>query len=85
MSGARVACLVDIIYWQVKNVVAQFIGLPSLSLRGARSLAYASEQASQSRGGGNEIATPRLVGARNDKKRRAGFYQVTTKSGCLRR
>ena len=32
-----------------KNVVAQFIGLPPLSLRGARFLAYASEQAPQSR------------------------------------
>ena len=34
-----------------KNVVAQFIGLPPLSLRGARFLAYASEQAPQSRWG----------------------------------
>jgi hypothetical protein len=45
-----------------KNVVAQFIGLPPLSLRGWRS------QPKQSREG-YEIATPRQVGARNDKKR----------------
>jgi len=65
-----------------KNVVAQFIGLASLSLRGARFLACASEQAPQSppppvfarshRRRSNlancsEIATPRQVGARNDK------------------
>jgi hypothetical protein len=47
---------------EVKNVVAQFIGLPPLSLRGWRS------QPKQSREG-YEIATPRQVGARNDKKR----------------
>ena len=35
------------------------------SLRGARFLAYASEQAPQSRWG-QGIATPRQVGARND-------------------
>lgn len=34
-----------------KNAVAQFIGLPLLLLRGARFLAYASEQAPQSREG----------------------------------
>jgi len=50
------------------EAIVQFIGLPPLSLRGARFLAYASEQAPQSRGG-YEIATPRRVGARNDKKR----------------
>jgi len=64
-----------------KNVGAQFIGLASLSLRGARFLAHALEQAAQSppppvfarshRRRSNlancsEIATPRQVGARND-------------------
>jgi hypothetical protein len=37
------------------------------SLRGARFLAYASEQAPQSRWG-QEIAAPRQVGARNDSR-----------------
>jgi hypothetical protein len=72
--GGRLCCS--------KNVGAQFIELASLSLRGARFLACASEQASQSppppvfarshRRRSNlancsEIATPRQVGARNDK------------------
>ena len=43
-----------------KNVVAQFIGLASLSLRGAK-------RRSNLGGEPNEIATPRQVGARNDK------------------
>jgi len=43
-----------------KNVVAQFIGLASLSLRGAK-------RRSNLGGEPNEIATPRLVGARNNK------------------
>jgi hypothetical protein len=59
-QGGRLCCL--------KNVVAQFIGLAPLSLRGARFLAYASEQAPQSVWG-RGIATPRQVGARNDKRR----------------
>jgi len=47
------------------EATAHFSGLSPLSLRGARFLAYASEQAPQSREG-YEIATPRQVGARND-------------------
>ena len=47
------------------NVVAQFNGLPPLSLRGL-SRAKRGSQPKQS-GEGYEIATPRQVGARNDK------------------
>ncbi len=50
--GGRLCCS--------KNVVAQFIGLASLSLRGAK-------RRSNLGGEPNEIATPRQVGARNDK------------------
>ena len=62
----------------LKNVVAQFIGLAPLSLRGARFLAYASEQAPQSVWG-RGIATPRQVGARNDKRRPRLINQAATK------
>jgi len=68
--GGRLCCL--------KNVVARFIGLAPLSLRGARFLAYASEQAPQSVWG-RGIATPRQVGARNDKRRPRLINQAATK------
>jgi len=77
-----------------KNLVAQFIGLASLSLRGARFLAYASEQAPQSPpppvfarshrrrinlANCSEIAAPRLVGARNDKSAWCWMKETATK------
>ena len=51
--GGRLCCS--------ENVVAQFIGLASLSLRGAK-------RRSNLGGEPNEIATPRQVGARNDER-----------------
>ena len=51
-----------------ENVVAQFVGLGSLSLRGAKFLAYARNRLRNLGGEANEIATPRQVGARNDKR-----------------
>ena len=58
--GGRLCCS--------KNVGAQFIGLASLSLRGARFLAYARNRLRNLGGEPNEIVTPRQVGARNDKR-----------------
>jgi len=63
-QSGRVYCL--------KNVVAQFIGLAPLSLRGAK-------RRSNLGGEPNEIATPRQVGARNDKMRPRLINQAATK------
>ncbi|MCK4844022.1 MAG: hypothetical protein KAS83_03520, partial [Dehalococcoidia bacterium] len=58
--SAKVNCYQSGRWCCSKNVVAQFIGLASLSLRGAK-------RRSNLGGEPNEIATPRQVGARNDK------------------
>ena len=51
-----------------KNIGAQFIGFAYLSLRGARFLAYTLNRLRNLGGEPNEIATPRQVGARNDRR-----------------
>jgi hypothetical protein len=62
-QDGRLCCL--------KNVVARFIGLAPLSLRGAK-------RRSNLGGEPNEIATPRQVGARNDKRRPRWVNQGAT-------
>jgi hypothetical protein len=64
-QGGRLCCL--------KNVVGRFIGLAPLSLREAK-------RRSNLGGEPNEIATPRQVGARNDKRRPRWINQAATKS-----
>ena len=64
-QSGRLCCL--------KNVVARFIGLAPLSLRGAK-------RRSNLGGEPNEIATPRQVGARNDKRRARLVNQAATKT-----
>jgi len=63
-QSGRVYCL--------KNVVAQFIGLAPLSLRGAK-------RRSNLGGEPNEIATPRQVGARIDKSAWCWMKETATK------
>jgi len=66
-----------------KNVVAQFNGLPPLSLRGL-SRAKRGSQPKQS-GEGYEIATPRQVGARNDKWAWSPIKQAITEMPKIER
>ena len=51
-----------------KNVIGQFTGLAYLSLQGTRFLAYTRNRLRNIAGEAKEIATPRQVGARNDKR-----------------
>ena len=63
----------------LKNITAQCIRLAPLSLRGARFFAYARNRLRNLGGESNEIATPRQVGARNDKRQPRLVNQATTK------
>jgi len=63
-----------------KNVGGQFIELASLSLRGTRFLAYARNRLRNLGGEPSEIATPRHIGARNDKRAWCWINQAAIKN-----
>ena len=70
--GARLCAL--------KDVIARCIGLAPVSLRGKRFLAYAGNRLRNLGGEPNGIATPRQVGARNDKRAWCWLKEAATKS-----
>jgi hypothetical protein len=70
--GGRLCCS--------KNVGARSIGVGSLSLRGARFLPYDRNRLRNLGGESNEIAAPRLVGARNDKNAWCWTKEAATRS-----